>query len=118
MTNTLNTPIEALEIAYPLRIMKYSFRDNSGGIGEKKGGDGIVRIIKCLLDSSVSLQTERRKLPPYGLNGGEPGLKGVNKKITIDRKTIILPGRSITNFLANETLILETPGGGGFGKRI
>lgn len=118
MTNTLNTPIEALEIAYPLRIMKYSFRDNSGGIGEKKGGDGIVRIIKCLLDSSVSLQTERRKLPPYGLNGGEPGLKGVNKKITIDGKTIILPGRSITNFLANETLILETPGGGGFGKRI
>lgn len=116
MTNTLNTPIEALELAYPLRVMNYSFRDNSGGNGEKRGGDGIIRSIKCLVNSTISLQTERRKLPPFGLNGGESGAKGVNKKILINGDVCILPGRSITEFLANEILFIETPGGGGYGK--
>jgi N-methylhydantoinase B len=116
MTNTLNTPIEALELAYPLRVMNYSFRDNSGGIGENRGGNGIIRSIKCLVDSTISLQTERRELSPFGLNGGGPGTKGRNKKILINGDVCNLPGRSITEFLANETLIIETPGGGGYGK--
>ncbi|MFX0086367.1 MAG: hydantoinase B/oxoprolinase family protein [Candidatus Hodarchaeota archaeon] len=116
MTNTLNTPIEALELIYPLRVMNYSFRDNSGGIGENMGGNGIIRSIKCLVDSTISLQTERRILPPFGLNGGKPGAKGINRKILVNGDLYLLPGRSITKFLANETLVIETPGGGGYGK--
>ncbi len=116
MTNTLNTPIEALELSYPLRIIKYTFRENSGGIGNNNGGDGIIRAIKCLVNSTVSLQTERRILAPYGLNGGQSGMKGLNKKIDLNEVDIILPGRVITNFKANEILVIETPGGGGYGR--
>jgi N-methylhydantoinase B len=117
MTNTLNTPIEALELVYPLRVIKYTFRENSGGMGRQKGGNGIIRSIKCLVDSTVSLQTERRILAPYGLNDGQSGKKGMNKKITLDKEEIILPGRTITNFKANEILVIETPGGGGYGSK-
>lgn len=116
MTNTLNTPIEALELAYPLRIMHYSFRENSYGRGIRRGGNGIIREIECLVDTVVSLQTERRKLAPYGLNGGEDGVKGVNIKKKIDGEEIILPGRAIVNFKAGETIIIKTPGGGGWGR--
>ncbi|UCE13456.1 MAG: hydantoinase B/oxoprolinase family protein [Candidatus Heimdallarchaeota archaeon] len=116
MTNTLNTPIEALELVYPLRITRYSFRDDSSGSGLNQGGQGLIREIECLVDAVVSLQTERRKLAPYGLNGGEDGMKGVNIRRKIDGKEIILPGRAIVNFKAGETLIIKTPGGGGWGK--
>ncbi|MFX1282859.1 MAG: hydantoinase B/oxoprolinase family protein [Promethearchaeota archaeon] len=116
MTNTLNTPIEALELAYPLRVKRYSFRNDSGGRGYVKGGDGLIREIECLVDSVVSLQTERRKLAPYGLAGGSNGAKGLNIKRKLDNEEIVLPGRAIINFKAGETLVINTPGGGGYGR--
>ncbi|MFX0172780.1 MAG: hydantoinase B/oxoprolinase family protein [Candidatus Hodarchaeota archaeon] len=117
MTNTLNTPIEAFELSYPLRINEYSFRDYSGGEGQKYGGNGIIREILCQVDSVVSLQTERRKIAPYGLHGGKNGVKGVNIKRTPDGTETLLPGRAIVNFKAGDSLIIKTPGGGGYGHK-
>lgn len=116
MTNTLNTPIEALELAYPMRVKRYAFRENSGGRGRITGGDGLIREIECLVDSVVSLQTERRNLPPYGLHGGSNGAKGINIKRKPSGEEVVLPGRAIVNFKARETLVIKTPGGGGYGK--
>ncbi len=116
MTNTLNTPVEALELAYPLRVEEYSIRENSGGNGLNTGGNGIIRSIKCLEDSIVSLQTERRVKAPYGLHGGEPGLSGQNFKINNIGDLFELPGRVITEFKSGEILIVKTPGGGGYKK--
>ncbi len=115
MTNTLNTPIEALELAYPLRVRLYAFRKNSGGQGRNPGGDGLIREIECLVDSVVSLQTERRIRAPYGLYGGGNGAKGSNIKRKPTGEELILPGRAIINFKAGETLSIKTPGGGGYG---
>jgi len=78
MTNTLNTPIEALEFAYPLEVVEYAIRKNSGGSGKYNGGDGIVRDIKLLADAEVTVLSERRKLSPYGLFGGANGSAGEN----------------------------------------
>ncbi|NHJ01260.1 MAG: hydantoinase B/oxoprolinase family protein [Candidatus Heimdallarchaeota archaeon] len=114
MTNTLNTPIEALELTYPLRVKEYSIRKNSGGEGRYKGGNGIIRAIECLVDSIVSLQSERRTKPPYGLHGGKPGKTGENFKINIKGEVQKLPGRATVEFYAGETLVVKTPGGGGY----
>jgi N-methylhydantoinase B len=110
MTNTLNTPVEVLELNYPLRITRYSIRQNSGGAGEFRGGDGVVRQYRFLQDAEVSLLTERRKHPPWGLQGGSPGQCGRNE---LDGQ--VLPGK--TRFIAVEgqTLTIMTPGGGGYG---
>ena len=117
MTNTLNTPIEALELAYPLRVRRYAFRSGSGGQGKIAGGDGLIREIECMVDSVVSLQTERRKLAPYGLHGGGDGAKGINIKLKPDGEEILLPGRATIDFKAGETLVIKTPGGGGYGRK-
>lgn len=117
MTNTLNTPIEAFELSYPLKISEYSLRDHSGGQGRINGGNGIIREIVCLVDSVISLQTERRKISPFGLHGGQSGAKGINLKRTPDNKETVLPGRAIVNFKAGESLIIKTPGGGGYGQK-
>ncbi|MHA2298730.1 MAG: hydantoinase B/oxoprolinase family protein [Candidatus Hodarchaeales archaeon] len=117
MTNTMNTPIEAIELDYPLRVRHYSFRPSSGGDGQYRGGDGLVREIEVLVDCIVSIQSERRKIPPYGLVGGQPGAKGLN--IKIDGQTgrqEELPGRTIVHFKAGDILRIETPGGGGYGR--
>jgi len=84
MTNTLNTPVEALEMAYPFRITEYSIRRGSGGPGRHPGGDGVTRTYEFLAPATVTLQTERRRLAPYGLNGGSPGASGRN---TLTRAT-------------------------------
>jgi N-methylhydantoinase B len=118
MTNTLNTPIEALELAYPLRVMRYEFRIPSGGQGKNPGGHGLIREITCLTDAIVSLQTERRKLSPYGLHGGQNGAKGLNIKRMANNQEIELSGRVIVNFKAGETLVINTPGGGGYGRNL
>jgi N-methylhydantoinase B len=78
MTNTLNTPVEALEYSYPLMVTQYSIRKGSGGRGKFRGGDGIIREIKLLADSEVTILSERRRRAPYGLSGGEAGRKGRN----------------------------------------
>jgi len=111
MTNTLNTPVEVLELNYPLRITRYSIRQDSGGNGEFRGGDGVVRQYRFLEDAEVSLLTERRTHPPWGLKGGGPGLCGRNE---LDGRE--LPGKVRFNAVAGQTLTIMTPGGGGYGS--
>lgn len=116
MTNTLNTPIEALERELPIRIDEYSIRTGSGGIGKYKGGDGITREYKFLSDARVSLITERRKFAPYGVCGGKSGRKGRNSLIR-NNNLNILPAKVSLDVKKGDHLRIETPGGGGWGKR-
>lgn len=114
MTNTLNTPIEALEYAYPFRVTQYSLRPNSGGKGKYCGGDGLIREIEMLTDTEVTVLTERRETEPYGLAGGEAGQTGRNLQIK-NGTAKKLPGKVSSHFAVGERLRVETPGGGGFG---
>lgn len=114
MTNTLNTPIEALEYAYPLQVVRYEIRRGSGGQGEFNGGDGICRDIKLLADAQVSLISERRHIPPYGLAGGQPGLRGENVLIK-GNEEYQLPGKGTFDLKDGDILSIRTPGGGGYG---
>jgi len=111
MTNTLNTPVEVLELNYPLRIIQYAIRRGSGGAGEFHGGDGVIRQYQFLEDADVSLLTERRIHPPWGLKGGQAGLCGRNE---LDGEA--LPGKLQFNAVAGQTLTIMTPGGGGYGE--
>jgi N-methylhydantoinase B len=115
MTNTLNTPIEALEYAYPLRVVQYSLRTGSGGAGKYHGGDGIRRSLLVLEDCQVTLLSDRRRFAPYGLNGGQPGQMGRNFLLR-DGSEIPLPGKGSLELKAGDILVIETPGGGGWGK--
>jgi N-methylhydantoinase B len=115
MTNTLNTPVEALEIAYPLRVLSYSLRQGSGGKGASDGGAGIVRAIELLGDDFViSIQSERRDSCPWGLNGGQPAKQGRNILI-YDKKEYVLQSKTTVKTLQNAIVRIETPGGGGWG---
>jgi N-methylhydantoinase B len=114
MTNTLNTPVEALEYAYPLRVKRYEIRRGSGGMGKYKGGDGIIRQIELLAPAEISLITERRRTKPYGLNGGMPGASGENTLIH-HGSPLPLPGKGTVMAEAGDELQICTPGGGGFG---
>lgn len=115
MTNTLNTPIEALEQAYPLLVERYEIRQNSGGKGQKKGGDGLIREIKLLEDADVTILSERRLRAPYGLQGGECGQRG-NNLIKKGTQLLSQPGKFNISLKASDIIRIETPGGGGFGK--
>jgi N-methylhydantoinase B len=115
MTNTLNTPVEALEYAYPFRILEYALRDGSGGAGKYRGGDGVRRAYEFLAPATVTLNTERRINSPYGLHGGIVGETGTHQIIQ-DGETRRLGGKHIVNVVAGDRLIIETPGGGGWGK--
>jgi N-methylhydantoinase B len=117
MTNTLNTPIEALEYSYPIQIQRYSVRSGSGGEGKYRGGDGIIREMKLLVDCQVTLLSERRKNPPYGLQGGFPGSCGVNSYIR-EGEEFLLPSKGTVFLRSGDTLKIFTPGGGGFGMVI
>lgn len=117
MTNSLNTPIEALEYAYPLRIRRYEIRRNSGGGGLYRGGNGIVREIELLTDARVSLLSERRKIAPYGLSGGEDGKKGEAELITENGRRQKLSGKFSLSIKKGSRLKISTPGGGGFGEK-
>lgn len=115
MTNTLNTPIEALEYSFPFLVTEYSIRKNSGGEGKFKGGRGLVREIKLLTDAEVSVISERRVLAPYGLCGGKPGKCGKNIIIS-GKNTKEMPGKFHAELAENDIIRIETPGGGGYGK--
>ena len=115
MTNTLNTPVEALEYAYPLRVICYQVRRGSGGSGRRHGGDGIRRDIQVLVESHVTLLTERRRIAPYGLKGGAPGMTGENVLIHGEEQTR-LPGKGSFVLQAGDILSIRTPGGGGYGE--
>jgi N-methylhydantoinase B len=116
MTNTHNTPVEALEYALPMRVLEYGLRENSGGEGLHRGGDGIRRRYEFLAPGTVTINSERRIRAPYGLNGGKPGQKGENVFIQKrDGSTAILGGKSTFRVEAGDQVILNTPGGGGWG---
>jgi len=115
MTNTLNTPIEALEYAYPLKVNRYEIRLGSGGQGEFSGGDGIIREVEVSVDSQVTLLTERRKFPPYGLHHGNPGISGENSCIGAEGEQS-LPGKGTFTLKAGDRLVIKTPGGGAYGR--
>ncbi len=114
MTNTLNTPVEALEYAYPFQVRRYEIRRGSGGAGQQHGGDGIRREIELQHEAQVTLLTERRRFAPYGLAGGEPGQMGRNTLLR-DGEESELPGKATLTLQAGDVLRIETPGGGGYG---
>ena len=116
MTNSLNTPIEALEYAYPLRVRQYSLRRGSGGNGKHRGGDGIIREIEVLADAEITLLADRRERGPYGLAGGKAGAQGKAVVIREDGSSQELPGKFNIRLRKGERIRVETPGGGGWGK--
>jgi N-methylhydantoinase B len=115
MTNSLNTPAEALEYAYPLRVREYSIRKGSGGAGKTRGGEGVLREIETLVPARMSLLADRRTRAPYGLNGGEAGDCGQDSIIR-DGQARRIPSKGSWQLEAGERVRIETPGGGGYGK--
>jgi N-methylhydantoinase B len=111
MSNTLNTPIEALEREFPLRVVEYALRRGSGGAGAHRGGNGVVREIEALSELTFSLIAERRRHPPRGAAGGEPGARGLD---LLDG--VALAGKATGPLRRGQRLRIETPGGGGFGR--
>jgi N-methylhydantoinase B/oxoprolinase/acetone carboxylase alpha subunit len=118
MTNTKNTPIEALERAFPMRVLTYRLRRDSGGPGSARGGEGIERDLLMLEDVTVSLITERRVSRPWGLAGGEPGAAGENWLLPggDETKAEPLPDKCTLRLAAGDVLRMRTPGGGGWGR--
>jgi N-methylhydantoinase B/oxoprolinase/acetone carboxylase alpha subunit len=116
MTNTKNTPIEALERAFPMRVLRYRLRTDSGG-GSAAGGEGIDRDVELLEDVTVSLITERRVSQPWGLAGGDPGEVGENWLLPggYERLAKRLPDKVTLRLKAGDVLRMRTPGGGGWG---
>ncbi|MGB6023686.1 MAG: hydantoinase B/oxoprolinase family protein [Candidatus Sulfotelmatobacter sp.] len=115
MTNSLNTPAEALEYAYPLRVRRYSLRSGSGGTGKHRGGDGIVREIEVLSDCEVTLLADRRTRGPWGLAGGAAGAPGKTSVIRSSGSVEEMPGKFSTRLRKGERIRIESPGGGGWG---
>jgi N-methylhydantoinase B len=115
MTNTLNTPVEVLETLYPIRVERYEIREGSGGMGRFRGGDGLVREIRALAPLGFSLLADRRKIAPYGLEGGGPGACGEDRLIR-GGEVIRLRAKGSLELAAGDLVQIRTPGGGGFGK--
>jgi len=116
MTNSLNTPAEALEYAYPLRVRQYALRPGSGGDGKFRGGDGIVREIEVLTYCDVTLLADRRSRGPWGLAGGADGAPGKAFVTRLDGSVETMPGKFSTRLRKGERIRIETPGGGGWGN--
>jgi N-methylhydantoinase B len=116
MTNSLNTPIEALEYAYPFRMRRYGYRVGSGGKGRYKGGDGLVKEIELLSDAEVTLLADRQKSRPYGLAGGGDGAVGRACAVKPTGEEIELPGKCSQRLKKGDVVRLETPGAGAWGE--
>ncbi|HSR53656.1 MAG TPA: hydantoinase B/oxoprolinase family protein [Acidobacteriota bacterium] len=114
MTNSLNTPVEALETAFPLRVREYRLRQGSGGRGRNEGGDGIVRSYEALTEIDVTVLSERRRFAPYGLSGGRAGKKGMNF-VALKGRRKKLHGKASVRLRKGDVLTIESPGGGGWG---
>lgn len=114
LTNTMNTPVEAIEHNYPFRIKRYQIRPHSGGTGKRKGGNGIIRDFEMLQDATVTILTDRRRFVPYGLKGGKNGKAGKNILISRGKKQI-LPSKTIIKAIKGDIISINTPGGGGHG---
>jgi N-methylhydantoinase B len=116
MTNTLNTPVEALEFAYPFQVLRYEIREGTGGDGKFKGGDGIRRDLLMNNPAQTSLLSDRRETQPYGLAGGGKGASGENVLIR-DGKEQQLPSKGTFDLKEGDILSIRTPGGGGYGEK-
>jgi N-methylhydantoinase B len=117
MSNTLNTPVEALEREFPLRVTRHAVRRGSGGRGRRHGGDGLVRELEALAPMEFSLLSDRRRTGPPGLEGGAPGSPGRNLLVRGGRgKEVVLPGKAAGRLEPGDRLRIETPGGGGRGS--
>jgi N-methylhydantoinase B len=115
MTNSLNTPVEAIERALPVTVVRYTLRRGSGGAGRFRGGDGIVRELRFDAPAEVTLLSERRRVAPWGLEGGAPGAPGRNRLLPSGGEEEALPAKFRRRMLAGDRLVIETPGGGGWG---
>jgi N-methylhydantoinase B len=115
MTNSLNTPIEAIESALPIVVEATTLRRGSGGLGRHRGGDGTRRELRVLVPVSASLLTERRNSRPWGLEGGRPGAAGRNTLRRAGGALEPLPDKGNFVLQAGDRLVIETPGGGGWG---
>jgi N-methylhydantoinase B/oxoprolinase/acetone carboxylase alpha subunit len=117
MSNTRNTPVEAIEHYLPVRIRQYRLRKNSGGAGKFRGGDGIIREYEMLTDTAVTVLSDRREQAPYGAQGGEAGRPGCNTAIRADGVEEQIPSKAQLQLRSGERIRIETPGGGGFGSK-
>jgi N-methylhydantoinase B len=116
MTNTANTPIEALEAEYPLRVLRLGLRPRTGGDGMNPGGDGTVKEVEVLEDDAVlTLLSDRRRTPPRGVSGGDAGLPGANTIIRQETEHP-LPSKCTLSLMRGDVLRIKTPGGGGWGE--
>lgn len=115
MTNSRLTDVEVLESRYPVRVEEFKIRENSGGGGKYRGGDGVVRKIRFLQPMTVSILSSRRIIPPKGLQGGGDGKPGVNYILFFNGEKQILPPTATVNLNPGDVFVIETPGGGGFG---
>jgi N-methylhydantoinase B len=117
MTNTLNTPIEAIEREYPMRVDRYEFADGTGGRGRYRGGDGLIRAL-TLTDGSarVSLLAERHAVAPRGARGAGDGATGMHTLLTNGANALRLPAKTTRAFAVGQTLAIQTPGGGAYGE--
>ncbi len=115
MSNTLNTPIEALEVTFPIRVHQYAYRAHSGGKGRHRGGNGLIREMEFLAPVNATIMSERRERGPYGLEGGEDGLPGRNLLIR-DGQEKLLPGKITLDLEPGDRIQIKTPGGGGWGN--
>jgi len=115
MTNTLNTPIEVIESAYPMRVIRYELRENSGGVGKFRGGDGIIREIELLEDSVVTIVGERVRHAPWGVKGGKPG-SCARYSVIVEGKEMLLDSKQTVRVPAHSVIRIMTPGGGGYGS--
>ena len=115
MTNTMNTPVEAMEFAFPLRLKRYAVRRGSGGDGKFKGGDGVIREVEFLSSARVTLVSERRKLPPPGYHGGHHGEPGENVLFRGGYEEVTLAGKELVDVEAGDVISIRTPGAGGWG---
>lgn len=119
MTNTLNTPIEAVEREFPLRVTRYELRDGTGGAGRFRGGDGLVRALQLTEGTArVTLLADRHVVPPPGTRGGKPGMCGRHEIISADGIADVLPGKTSVNLEPHAQIIVQTPGGGGFEQPV
>ena len=115
MTNTMNTPVEAFEFAFPMRLKRYAIRRGSGGRGKYRGGDGLVRDVEFLAPARVTILSERRKFPPPGFHGGHHGETGENVLLRGGYEEVHLAGKETLDVEPGDVLSIRTPGGGGWG---
>jgi N-methylhydantoinase B len=114
MTNTLNTPAEAIEMQYPLRVLRFERARGTGGAGTHRGGDGILRELRALADCEGTILADRRTTQPYGLAGAAPGASASDQIVDGPAMTRRIAGKSVFKLRAGETLSIRTPGGGGW----